>query len=192
MLIGLSVLLLAACCTLSWGAASAIFPPPGLPVASASTAVSGSATSATDQPTIALGDTPTAIGGDSTPIPGDGPTDTPTTPPSPTLTPTSTPQPTSTSTATPDPTPCPNPCNPWGYNFTPGTVITSPPYPQFCSVFRCIGTPPDYSAFWSQSGFVVQCQDGLFSKDGNNTLSGTCRKHNGYWRTLYQHLIYQP
>lgn len=184
-LIALGVLLLVACCTLSWGAVSAIFPPPGGPVAAASTASSGSPTSsasaatssATDQTTATPGDdaTPTSVGGDASPTPGGSPTDTPTaTPPA--------------ATATATATPCPDPyCNPWGYNFTqPGSVIYSP-NPQFCSTFPCIGAP-SYSTFWSGIGYVVQCQDGLFTKDGTNHInSQMCRGDGGYSQTLYQH-----
>ena len=177
-LIALSVLLLVACCTLSWGAVSAIFPPPGAPVAAASNSPTASPASAatataiafaTDQPGTTPGDdaTPTStLGGSATDTP------TPTIPPQPTT----------------SPLPCSNPyCNPWGYNFTPGMVITNPPFPQFCTVFPCIGSPPSYVAFWSQSGFVVQCKDGNFAKNGNFGFIGTCKNHRGYSRTLYQY-----
>lgn len=170
-LIALGVLLLVACCTLSWGAVSAIFPQSGGPVAAASTSSSGSPTSsasaatssAADQTTATPGDsaTPTLIGGDSSPTPGGSPTDTPTPTP-------------------PVATPCPNPyCNPWGYNFTPGSLITNPPHPQFCGVFPCV------KGFWNQFGYVVQCQNGLFAHNGG--YPGTCKNNGGYSQTLYQH-----
>lgn len=170
-LIALSVLLLGACCAASWGFASAFFPQPGAPVAAASTSTSGSPTSAdtgsnfaTDQPSAAPGDTPTVISG-PTDTPGASPTDTPTSPPP---------------TATSPPTPCPNPyCNPWGYNFIPGTLIYNPPNPQFCAVFPCI------NMFWRQVGYVVECKNGLFTHGGG--FSGACSKNGGYYRTLYQH-----
>lgn len=170
-LVALSALLLVACCAASWGTASAIFPPPGAPVAAASSATlsAGSATSAAA--TASVTDQPTAtLGGDATPTASVSPTDTPT-PASPSPSPSSTPS--------PDPTPCPNPyCNPWGYNFTPGMVIYNPNL-AFCSVFPCV------SNFWGQFGYVVECNDLLFARDGG--LPKTCRGHGGWYRTLYQH-----
>ena len=160
-LLALGVLLLVGCCVLSWGTVSALIPPPGGPIAIASTAASGSSTasltaSATDQSTATDSGTPSAS-------------------------PTRTPAPTSTPRSTPTPTPCPDPYNnPWGYNFcTPGTLIYNPPFPAFCSVFPCVGK------FWSQSGYVVECRDGLFAHDGGFVT--VCAKDGGYLRTLYQH-----
>ncbi len=107
-----------------------------------------------------------------------------------TLTPTPTlqPQPSPTSlplsqptqpAATPTPTPCSAvACNPWGYNFVPGSLISSPPR-GFCSFFPCIAN------FWSGHGYVVQCHDGQYSKLGGTR--GACASHNGVLRTLYAH-----
>ncbi len=69
-------------------------------------------------------------------------------------------------------------CNPWGYNFFPGNYITEPPS-NFCSYFTCI------SDFWSGHGYVVECQDGKYTKLGG--LRGPCWHHAGDQRTLYSH-----
>jgi hypothetical protein len=96
--------------------------------------------------------TPTAVAtAASTP----SPTPSPTLPsPSPTATPTAVPPP-------PQPTCIPGAvnCNPWGYNFSPGNLIYSPPG-AFCSYFSCIGN------FWNGRGYVMECQDGMYSKSG--------------------------
>jgi hypothetical protein len=100
--------------------------------------------------------------------------------------PTGTPSPHPTNTATPTNTPCADPCNPWGYNFDPtgGSLITSPPS-AFCSYFACIGSPPGYTSFWSGQGYVIECQDTLFSKTGG--IKSSCSQHGGELRTLYAH-----
>lgn len=162
--IALSVLVLAGCCTLSWSAASAIFPQPGGPVAAASGSPTASENaSATDQPTATFGGTPTAVGGDMTATPSVSPTDTP---------------------PTPTANPCPDPYNnPWGYNFCmPGSVIAYPPV-QFCArqYFPCV------KGFWNQSGYVVECLDGRYARSGGTAF--VCSSNGGYWRTLLQHPI---
>ncbi len=101
--------------------------------------------------------------------------------PTPTPTPTHlTPPPTAEPTPTPTPTPsfnyCGAPVNPWHYNFCGGDRIYLPPA-TFCAYFSCTGT------FWSGDGYVVQCQDSLFSKSGGT--SGSCSHHDGYRRPLY-------
>jgi uncharacterized protein DUF4236 len=105
--------------------------------------------------------------------------------PTPSPTPRATPKPTPRPTpkATPRPTPKPKPVgiygNPWGYNFSPGSLIRNPPG-DFCSYFPCI------ASFWSStSGYVVQCADGDFSHAGGR--SGVCSHHHGYARTLFRH-----
>ncbi len=106
------------------------------------------------------------------------PTPTPTLPPSPTPLPRS--QPTQSAVPpTPTPTPCPAiACNPWGYNFVPGSLIFSPPR-AFCGFFPCIAN------FWSGHGYVVQCHDGQYSKLGGTR--GACASHTGVLRPLYAH-----
>jgi len=105
-----------------------------------------------------------------------------------------TPKPTSApkTTATPVPTPTPLPAvtpvpttgvtgvngNPWGYDFNPGAVITNPPS-SFCSYFNCI------ASFWQGTGYITECGDQTYSKSGGHT--GSCSKHGGDLRTLYQH-----
>ena len=70
--------------------------------------------------------------------------------------------------------------NPWGYDFTPGTVITSPAS-GFCNgtYFSCI------QSFSSGQGYVMECGDELYSKSGGR--SGSCSRHGGDKATLYQH-----
>ncbi|WP_052890419.1 hypothetical protein [Thermogemmatispora carboxidivorans] len=104
---------------------------------------------------------------------------------SPTPSPTPTPRPQPTPTPRPKPTPTPTPipcpgvnCNPWGYNFEPGALIYSPPA-SFCAYFSCIGN------FWNGRGYVVECNDGMYSKSGG--IRGACSYHGGVWRPLYAH-----
>lgn len=68
--------------------------------------------------------------------------------------------------------------NPWGYNFTPGHVITHPPA-AFCRYFKCINN------FWHGRGYVMECHDGMYSLSGG--VRGSCSYHKGNWRTLYSH-----
>ncbi len=68
--------------------------------------------------------------------------------------------------------------NPWGYNFTPGNVIYSPPS-GFCSYFACIAN------FYNGRGYVEECQDGDYSKSGG--ISGVCSHHGGALQPLYSH-----
>lgn len=114
--------------------------------------------------------------------------------PTPSSTPTTTPKPQPTATklpptktrlppsATPQPTTklkAPSdgaPPNPWGYNFTCCQLIYSPPS-GFCSYFACIEN------FWNGVGYVIQCQDSMFSKSGGR--SGSCSHHSGNGRKLY-------
>ncbi len=116
------------------------------------------------------------------PMPKPRPAPTPTAAPRPTAAP----QPTATPTDVPAPQPQPTPtcipdavnCNPWGYNFSPGNRIYSPPA-DFCSYFSCIGN------FWNGRGYVMECNDGMYSKSGG--IQGSCSYHGGNWRTLYSH-----
>lgn len=98
------------------------------------------------------------------------------------------PQPTAThqSTATPIPQPTATPkpscmpgavnCNPWGYNFSHGSVIYNPPY-NICDYFNCI------PSFWDHTnGYVEECQDGTYSHSGG--VRGSCSYHGGNWRAL--------
>jgi hypothetical protein len=94
--------------------------------------------------------------------------------------PTATPKPTPTDTVESQPTCIPGAvnCNPWGYNFSPGNLIYTPPA-GFCSYFTCI------SSFGNGSGYIVQCQDDMFSKSGGK--QGSCSRHGGDKRPLYSH-----
>lgn len=97
--------------------------------------------------------------------------------------PTATPKPRPTATPKPKPTATPKPScpngavngNPWCYNFTSGNNIYGPPS-SFCSYFACIGN------FWNGRGYVMQCQDGMYSKSGG--ISGSCSSHHGNKRAL--------
>ena len=110
------------------------------------------------------------------------PTATPTATPTPRPTNTPTPRPTATHPAKPAQTPktCSGAVNgnPWCYNFTPGSLIYSPPA-SFCTYFACI------QSFWNGSGYVVECQDTMYSKSGGH--SGSCSHHGGNLRPLYRH-----
>ena len=87
--------------------------------------------------------------------------------------------PTQTQQTRQNPTACPGvKCNPWGYNFTSGNHITTPPS-NFCSYFACI------SDFWSGHGYVVECQDGKYTKLGG--LRNPCMHHDGDPHPLYSH-----
>ncbi|MFC7763744.1 hypothetical protein ACFQY4_41250 [Catellatospora bangladeshensis] len=67
--------------------------------------------------------------------------------------------------------------NPWGYTFCDGEPITEPDA-AFCDYFECVKN------FWQSKGYVVQCEDGTFSKAGGR--GGACVQHGGEKRTLYQ------
>lgn len=128
----------------------------------------------TASPTATKGTPPTA-----TPQPSSTPTPAPTNTPPPKPTATSPPPPPPTATPTQAPS-----CaygavngNPWCYNFQCCTVITSPPA-DFCSYFSCI------ASFWNGQGYVVQCNDGHYSKSGGR--SGSCSHHGGEGPALLQ------
>lgn len=113
----------------------------------------------------------TATATQSQPSPTAQPTATATA--SPILQPTATPKPKPQPTATPKP--CASPCNPWGYNFSSGHLIYSPPG-TFCNYFKCIAN------FWNGKGYVMECQDATYSKSGG--INGSCSHHGGNWRPL--------
>lgn len=64
-----------------------------------------------------------------------------------------------------------------GYNFTAGELVFEP-YAGFCDDYRCA---PEFAV---GSGHVVQCADGLFSRDGG--LHRACESHGGVGRALYE------
>ncbi len=71
--------------------------------------------------------------------------------------------------------------NPWGYDFNPGTLLTAPD-PEFCDgkYFQCVTT------FWKDTnGYVVQCNNGLFSHSGG--VRGACSRDGGPGKPLYFH-----
>jgi hypothetical protein len=72
---------------------------------------------------------------------------------------------------------CGAPGNPWGYNFCGGEPITDPDA-SFCDVFDCVKN------FEKGKGYVVQCNDGVFSKSGGR--GGSCVQHAGEKRMLYR------
>ena len=140
-------------------------------------AACGTETATRSSPAAHVSATPTAVVSQT-------PTSTPT--PTPTPTPTQTPVPTPPPAAAPAPPPppppapknlCGAPSNPWGFNFCGGATITSPPG-NFCQYFNCIGN------FWNGRGYVIECQDGTYSKSGG--IRGSCSYHGGDLRPLYQ------
>jgi hypothetical protein len=135
------------------------------------------ATSPTASATSAPTPTPTAS---LTPFPS--PTPTPAEPPTPVPTPVATPVPATAPPPPPPPPPpaanlCGAPPNPWSFNFCGGSTISSPPS-AFCSYFGCIAN------FWNGRGFVIECNDGMYSKSGG--IRGSCSYHGGDQRALYQ------
>lgn len=69
--------------------------------------------------------------------------------------------------------------NPWGYDFSPGSLIYQPSS-NFCDYFACI------KSFWQNTnGYVDECNDGMYSHSGG--VSGACSKHGGEMRPLYSH-----
>ena len=70
---------------------------------------------------------------------------------------------------------CLAPISPWSYRFCGEGRIFAPP-PEFCAYFACVQT------FWSEQGYVVQCQDLLFSWSGGS--GQVCVQHGGWLRDL--------
>src|SRR5712691_7370949 len=68
--------------------------------------------------------------------------------------------------------------NPWGYNFNPGNNIYDPPT-DFDKYFNTI------NYFDKGKGYVVQCNDGMYSKSGG--IRGSCSHHHGEGSPLYSH-----
>ena len=105
---------------------------------------------------------------------------------SPTPSPTPSPKPSLVAPPTQAPVPppaafdfCGAPANPWHYNFCAsdsGKYITSAPS-GFCGYFSCI------SSFSAGSGYVVECNDGMYSRSGG--ISGACSRHGGVLRPLW-------
>jgi len=98
--------------------------------------------------------------------------------------PTPTPVPTQAPVPVPTPVPTQAPArtgvngNPWGYDFNQGNLIYSPPA-DFCNYFSCIKNFPN------GRGYVIECQDGMYSKSGG--IRGSCSSHGGDLRILYSH-----
>lgn len=115
------------------------------------------------------------------------PTDTPTTVPTAKPTPKPTPIPTPKPVPTHAPQPTQPACqaingNPWCYNFSPGSLIYTPPS-GFCNYFNCIAT--FYASDDPGDGFIIQCVDGTYSQSGGER--GACSSHGGESRPLYAH-----
>jgi hypothetical protein len=93
-----------------------------------------------------------------------------------------------TQVPTPVPTPVPTTVpatlgvngNPWGYDFTMGNLIYSPPA-DFCEqYFSCVST------FWKDTrGYVAQCTNGVFTHSGG--VRGACSRDDGVGQILYSH-----
>lgn len=72
---------------------------------------------------------------------------------------------------------CGAPPNPWNFHFCAGGSLIADPPAAFCSYFPCTDN------FWRDAnGFVVECQDGLFSQTGGRP--GACPHHGGVRRRL--------
>jgi len=76
--------------------------------------------------------------------------------------------------------------NPWGYDFDNTGNLIYDPDPSFCNeqYFKCV------AGFWDDTrGFVVQCNDGLYSHLGGVNVGngGACPDDGGEGRTLYWH-----
>ncbi|MBA2677715.1 MAG: hypothetical protein H0U76_04870 [Ktedonobacteraceae bacterium] len=113
-------------------------------------------------------------------------------PPTPTPRPTPIPQPTQAPAPQPTQAPAPQPTqapattgvngNPWGYDFNSSGTILTAPNAEFCNgkYFRCVTT------FWTKtSGYVVQCNNGLFSHSGG--VRSACSHDGGEGQALYSH-----
>lgn len=70
---------------------------------------------------------------------------------------------------------CGAPPNKWYFTFCGGPPVTNAPY-DFCHTFPCV------DRFFSGTGYVVQCKDGLYSLTGGTP--DACSGHGGVWRTL--------
>lgn len=64
-----------------------------------------------------------------------------------------------------------------GYNFTAGELVFEPAE-GFCEDYRCA---PEFA---SGSGYVVQCADGFFSREGG--VRRACAQHGGVARALFE------
>jgi hypothetical protein len=100
--------------------------------------------------------------------------------PAPTRAPTPTPTPTRAPTPTPTSVPVLGNQNPWGYDYSFGTLIFDPPA-TLCQYFACI------VSFWNGRGYVIQCADGMLSLSGG--IQGSCSSHDGNSRPLYSHVV---
>lgn len=66
------------------------------------------------------------------------------------------------------------------YSFDPtGGALVYSPAPDFCGSFSCIANFPN------GRGYVIECNDGMFSKTGG--ISTSCNHHKGNMRPIYQH-----
>ncbi len=174
----LTLLLIMSVCTCALASGGAMTTTPSSPTAANNPSTSqATATSSTTTPTKQA--PPTLSAATPSPVPAQVPTPRPTATPVPAV-----PQSTPTRAPTQPPAPTQQPTgvngNPWGYNFTPGTLITNPPA-DFCSgqYFSCI------PSFANGIGYVVECMDTLYSKSGGR--SGSCSKHGGNKAILYAH-----
>jgi hypothetical protein len=78
----------------------------------------------------------------------------------------------------PSATTCGAAANPWGFNHCGrGSFISDPPS-AFCSYFDCI------ASFWENTnGYVMRCDDGMYSHSGGRR--GSCSYHGGNDVALY-------
>jgi hypothetical protein len=72
---------------------------------------------------------------------------------------------------------CGAPANPWGYNFCGRGSYIHSPADGVCGYFDCI------ASFGDGVGYMVQCNDGMYSMSGGR--SGACSHHSGEGRAVY-------
>jgi hypothetical protein len=70
---------------------------------------------------------------------------------------------------------CGAPRNKWYFTFCTGPPVTNPPY-DFCRTFPCV------DGFFKGDGYVVECNDGLYSATGGQP--DACSGHGGVRRAL--------
>lgn len=141
-------------------------PGPGGPTAPASSLPGTAPVGPSPGPPTAGAPNPTAGGPPATPPTGPAPSGTGGPGPNP-------------STGSPSPTAvdlCGAPENPYGYNYCGGSYVYDPAS-DVCEWFACVTT------FWNGKGYMVQCQDGLVSRTGQQR--GPCADHGGARRPVY-------
>ena len=128
---------------------------------------------------------PTATSAPSAPVTSTPPAATPR--PKPRVVTPAAPSPTPTPKPTPKPAPvrtkpvvrstCGAPANPWGYNFCGRGAHIYSAADGVCGYFDCINN------FGNGTGYMVQCNDGMYSMSGGRR--GACSYHGGEGQPVY-------